>query len=79
MPKYFFNTVDGRRIPDEDGTVLPDLDAAHRKATLALAELLKERPMEVWADGGLGIEVTDEAGDRVACVQVSVEVPKTAR
>jgi hypothetical protein len=71
MPRYFFNTVDGRRYPDEDGTDLPDLESAHRKATLVLAELLREQPMEVWESGHLGIEVTDEAGELVARLRVS--------
>lgn len=71
MPRYFFNTVDGRRYPDEDGTDLPDLESARRKATLVLAELLREQPLEVWRSGHLGIEVTDEASELVARLMVS--------
>jgi hypothetical protein len=72
MPRYFFNTVDGRRYPDEDGTDLPDLEAVRRKATLTLAELLKERPSVFWDTGRLRLEVADEAGATVLAIEVSL-------
>ncbi|HEV2531504.1 DUF6894 family protein [Phenylobacterium sp.] len=72
MPRYFFNTVDGRRYPDEDGTDLPDLEAVRRKATRVMAELLKERPSELWDTGHLVVEVADEAGAVVMSVNVSL-------
>jgi hypothetical protein len=73
MPTYFFNTVDGRRHPDEDGTDLPDLEAVRRKATRVIAELLKERPSELWDTGHLQVEVADEAGAIVMKVEVSLD------
>jgi hypothetical protein len=78
MPRYFFNTVDGRRYPDEDGTDLPDMDAVRRKATLTLAELLKERPSVFWDTGCLRLEVADEAGTIVLIIDVTLGDEKTA-
>ena len=78
MPMYFFNTVDGRRYPDEDGTELPDLESVRRKATLVLAELLREQPLEVWGDGHLGIEVTDASGATVLKLSVTAGGEKSA-
>lgn len=72
MPRYFFNTVDGRRYPDEDGAELPDIDAVHRKATLVAAELLREQPEQLRADRRLRVEVTDEAGQEVLAIDVSL-------
>ncbi|MDB5477278.1 MAG: hypothetical protein JWP49_2789 [Phenylobacterium sp.] len=72
MPRYFFNTVDGRRYPDEDGTDLPNMDAVRRKATLTLAELLKERPSVFWDTGRLRLEVADDKGATVLAVEVSL-------
>jgi hypothetical protein len=72
MSRYFFNTVDGRRYPDEEGTELPDLEAVRRKATRVIAELLKERPSELWDTGHLRVEVADEAGAIVMTVEVSL-------
>jgi hypothetical protein len=72
MPRYFFNTVDGRRYPDEDGTDLPDMEAVRRKATLTLAELLKEKPSVFWDTGRLRLEVADETGTVVLAVEVAL-------
>jgi hypothetical protein len=77
MPRYFFNTVDGRRYPDEDGTDLPDLEAVRRKATLTLAELLKERPSVFWDTGRLRLEVADAEGAIVLAIDVSLGDEKT--
>ena len=75
MARYFFNTVNGRRYPDEDGADLPDLEAVRRRATVALAELLKERPSTLWDTGCLRLEVTDQAGAPVLALQVSLDGP----
>jgi hypothetical protein len=72
MPRYFFNTVDGRCYPDEDGAVLADLSAVRRKAMLVVGELLKEQPSEFWDTGRLKLEVVDEQGDTVLVIEVSV-------
>jgi hypothetical protein len=78
MPMYFFNTVDGRRYPDEDGTDLPDLRSVRRKATLVLAELLREQPLEVWESGRMGVEVTDESGAVVMSLNLAADAEKAA-
>ena len=72
MPRYFFNTVDGRRYPDEDGADLPDMNTVRRKATLVIGELLKEQPADLWDTGRLRLEVADEAGEIVLMVEVSL-------
>lgn len=42
MPRYFFDIRDGETFaPDEDGTDLPDEEAATQEATLLLGELAK--------------------------------------
>jgi len=72
MPRYFFNTVDGRRYPDEEGAELPDMEAVRAKATLIIGELLKEQPAELLDTGRLRLEVVDEAGEMVLVVEVSL-------
>jgi hypothetical protein len=72
MPKYFFNTVDGRRYTDEDGADLADMDAVRSKAALVIGELLKEQPSQLWDTGRLKLEVADEAGQTVLVVEVSL-------
>ena len=72
MPMYYFNTVDGRRYPDEDGSDLPDLAAVRAKATRVIGELLKEQPEDLWHTGKLRIEVIDDAGANVLVLEVSL-------
>ena len=72
MPRYFFNTVDGRRYPDEDGTDLPDLKAVRAEAARVLGELLKEQPQDLLATGRLRLEVTDAAGANVLVLEVAL-------
>jgi hypothetical protein len=44
MPRYFFNLYDGRNIiPDQEGTDLPDDDAARTHAFRVMRELARNR------------------------------------
>lgn len=72
MPRYFFNTVDGRRYPDEDGMELPDLNAVRARATSVVGELLKERAADFWDTGRLRLEVADDGGTVVLVLDVSL-------
>lgn len=72
MPMYFFNTVDGRRYPDEDGSDMPDFAAVRAKATRLIGELLKEQPEDLWDTGRLRVEVTDASGADVLVLEVSL-------
>ena len=42
MPRFFFNTNDDVELWDDEGTDLPDLDAARRAAIRYAGELLRE-------------------------------------
>lgn len=42
MPRFFFNTNDDVELCDEEGTDLPDLEAARRAAIRYAGELLRE-------------------------------------
>lgn len=44
MPTFFFNTNDDVGLWDEEGTELPDLEAARRVAIRYAGELLREGP-----------------------------------
>jgi hypothetical protein len=42
MTQFFFDIIaDGKLAPDKEGTNLPDLDAARRKASISLANLAR--------------------------------------
>jgi hypothetical protein len=72
MPRYFFNTEDGRRYPDEDGSELPNLVAVRLEATRIMAELLKEQPQDFLQTGRLRVEVTDDRDRKVLVLDVAV-------
>jgi hypothetical protein len=72
MPRYFFHTEDGSCFPDEQGSVLPDLEAAKVAALCTFGELLREMQAEFWKEGGLRLIVQDEAGMTLFTLDMSV-------
>ena len=42
MPRYYFHVRDGQYIPDEAGTELRDLPAAHTEAVKLAGEMLRD-------------------------------------
>lgn len=62
MPRYYFHAEDGRPLPDEAGTELPDLAAVRRTALTTLTEMAHALRAELWRHRSLRITVTDEAG-----------------
>ena len=60
MPVFHFNVYDGVRLPDEDGTDLPDWRQAEIAAIELAGSLIREgaiEPLREWH-----MEVTDERG-----------------
>ena len=62
MPRFHFNVEDGQPIPDPEGTVLPDIEAARREAVRLAGRLLDDHPTEFWDRGEWCVVVTDDAG-----------------
>lgn len=72
MPRYFFNTNDDPDLWDEEGTDLPDLDAARRAAVRYVGEILREGPRL-----GLGETWQLTASDTSDVVLFTIEVKVT--
>ena len=62
MPRYHFNVIDGVSDLDQDGTDLPDLQAAWREARTLAAAILKDAGEWDKLGDEWRIEVTDAAG-----------------
>ena len=62
MPRYHFNAADGHDIPDPEGTLFADDEAARDAGLAYLAEILLEEPHLLWASGAFQMTVTDAAG-----------------
>jgi hypothetical protein len=66
MPQYFFNIVEGHEIiHDEEGSDLPDLDAARAEATEAARQIMSQSVLKGHAIDGRKFVITDEAGATV--------------
>ena len=40
--RYFFDIRDDQLVPDEEGMILPDIEAAQEEATRTLTDLVRE-------------------------------------
>lgn len=61
MPRYFMNIRDGDAfIEDEEGSVLPDVEAALHEATLAARDILASKLRAGGKVNGQIFEITDE-------------------
>ncbi len=71
MPRYYFHIRDGEnRVEDEEGTEVPDLEAAKSEARasardLAIDEIRNERPVD-----GRVIEVADDQGKMLLTIAI---------
>ena len=74
MPRYFFDTFDGKNLdPDEAGLDLLDIEAAKREAQKTLPDMVKDA-----LPGGnhrtFVVNVRDEAGQTVLRAALSLVV-----
>jgi hypothetical protein len=62
MPRYFFDIQDGRHIPDHDGTVFANPEAARVAAVVASGEMLRDYAEQFWKGSNWQMHVHDEQG-----------------
>ena len=65
MPRYFFHVQDGHDMPDDEGTVLADADAARVVAVVTAGELIRDHAQAFWTHGDWQMHVVDEQGATV--------------
>jgi hypothetical protein len=73
MPRYFFHTIDGETIIDDEGTVLAGLDEARAQAIVFSGEMLKDLGGKFWGNGEWQVRVEDEAGEKVCALTFSAD------
>jgi hypothetical protein len=71
MPRYYFNIRDGRDFPDENGTVLPNAEAARRSAVVAMGEAIKDYSQGFWGHPEWEMHVVDQGGETVCRLRLS--------
>jgi hypothetical protein len=77
MPRYFFHTEDGARLPDTEGSELPDDRTARNEAVAVLGQMMTEDPAGFWAHGTFRLIVTDAAGQTLCGLELNATVPPT--
>jgi hypothetical protein len=82
MPRYFFHVINDLVATDEEGMVLPDLDAAREQAMDSARELVCEAVHKGHLNLDHRIEVEDEEGNTLLSISyrdaftVTGEVPR---
>lgn len=65
MPRYFFDTADGSRERDVDGTELNDDSAARKHAIVYAGAVLNHEPDVLWDGHKFVVEVSGENRERL--------------
>jgi hypothetical protein len=76
VPRFYFDVRDGAPfVPDDQGLEFDSLDAAQRAATMAAAEIGRDRLPKGDARE-VTVEVMNEHRQRVLTVTVSIEIDR---
>jgi hypothetical protein len=74
MPRYFFQIPSESGDANDEGLDLPDLASAHLHALAALGAVITEELAKEKATVSLSVNITDDAGQRVARLKVETQV-----
>ena len=70
MPRFFFNVLDSRSLPDIDGVELPDISRIRAEAIRLAADMLHDMDGKFAGEDWI-LEVTDEGGQPVVTLRFS--------
>jgi hypothetical protein len=73
VPRYFFHVIDGKDIPDTEGTELADIQEARAEAVVLSGELLRDLGGRFWNSSEWQIRVEDEVGKEVCALTFSAD------
>jgi hypothetical protein len=73
MPRYFFNIIDGKDIPDHEGTELPGIAEARGQAINTAGNMIAEQGDTVWNGSPWMMNVSDETGAPVFTLRFSAD------
>jgi hypothetical protein len=79
MPRFYFDLREnGSFIEDEEGALLPDIDAAQAEAERGITEMAHHKLSE---DGvrHMTIDVRDDSGEKVLSVTLSLDVKRSSQ
>lgn len=73
MPRYYFNTVDGGRDQDDQGSELPDTEAARVAAVRYAGDVLRDQPEVLDKSGCFSVYVTGKNDESLFQVVTQVK------
>ncbi len=74
MPRYHFQVFEGRDVPDEEGTELANLQAAHHQALHFIGELFIYEAERLTLNRGCSVVVEDGYGHVHLKVKIDIEL-----
>lgn len=72
MPRYYFHVIDGRNIPDDHGTELPNDVAAIAEARAAAGELIRDFGPSLWDHDSWQMNVVDHLGTVLLSLKLAI-------
>jgi hypothetical protein len=80
MKRFYLNIKDGSTvIPDEEGTYLPDVEAAKREALKCARDMLADAIRSGKSRVPEALVIADEAGRHLAMVPLVAALPEALR
>lgn len=71
MPRYYFDTVDGEALIDQDGEVLSGETSAREIAIRIISELTPGKAPHIWSGDPFKVVLRDEHGKTVGALTVT--------
>lgn len=70
MPRYYFDTVDGEALIDQDGEVLSGETSAREIAIRIISELTPGKAPHIWSGDPFKVVLRDEHGKTIGALTV---------
>ncbi|MGV9010707.1 DUF6894 family protein [Brevundimonas sp.] len=71
MPRYYFDTLDGEAMIDQDGEMAPDNRSARDIATKIVSEMTPGKAPHIWAGEPFKVVLRDEGGKTIGTLTVT--------
>jgi len=71
MPRYYFDTLDGEAVIDQDGEVLAGRASARETAIRIVSEMTPGKAPHIWSGDPFKVVLRDEDGKTIGALTVT--------
>lgn len=71
MPRYFFDTLDGEAVIDQDGEILAGKASARETAIRIISEMTPGKAPHIWSGDPFKVVLRDEHGKTIGALTVT--------